>query len=37
VPDEGAFVLLLCGHDAGLLASGSYDNTVKIWEVDTDN
>ncbi len=34
MPGEGAFVLLPGGHDAGLLASGSYKNTVKIWEVD---
>jgi len=33
VPDEGAFFLLPGGHDAGLLASGSYDNTVKGGDI----
>jgi len=37
VPDEGDFVLLPGGHDAGLLASESCDNTVRIWAVDTGN
>ena len=37
MPDERAVVLLPGGYDAGILASESYDNTVKIWEVDTGN
>jgi len=37
VPDEGAVVLLPGGHDAGILSRGSYENTVKMWEVDIGN